>query len=209
MVKSYLSFNQAPKRDNILKLIREIFGNVYHDVVAVCKVSSSWRRRTKFFSVIEFRREEFYSSARANVLRQTDPSPPKRGSGATLLLTILDEYLWRCDDIVFPGSVSRDDDAIFIRPRSIRRAHSQRRRSRSHRRHTHSVGLARTLTRGARAPARRYAHSHTTNNTIIIIIIAKPGENSGSDTTHDSRPTSTAVVCADATGARRVRVWCV
>lgn len=72
--------------------------------------------------------------------------PQKRGVGARLL-TILDEYLWWCDDIVFPGSLSRDDDAIFIRPRSKRRAHSQQfeqRRSLSHRRHSHSVGLAYT-----------------------------------------------------------------
>lgn len=108
-------------------------------------------------------------------LHRAETSPHENVADTGGLLTILDEYLWLCDDIVFPGSLSRDDDAIFVWPRSIWRAHALAAVSLTLA--PTSLALGRSLSYSHSRRARSgYAHSHmSTTTTMIIIIIATLG----------------------------------
>lgn len=137
------------------------------------QVSSSWRRRTKFFSVIEFRREEFsYSGDRANVLRQTDPSPPKTRHRCAFYSQFSTNI---CGGAT--TSFSRARCRATMTPFSYDRVlYSARTRSGDARAHTdvtrtRSVSLALSLVARALRLNGTLTHSHTTNNTIVIIII--------------------------------------
>lgn len=139
------------------------------------------------------------------MLRQTDPSPPKTRHRCAFYSQFSTNI---CGGAT--TSFSRARCRATMTPFSYDRVlYSARTRSGDARAHTdvtrtRSVSLALSLVARALRLNGTLTHSHThdqqhhSNN-----------NNSGSDTTHDSRPTSTAVVCADATGARRVRVWCV